>query len=132
MTRYLTVLDVIGLHRAIMPRTGGEPALRDEGLLESAVMRPQMAAYYEHADLATQAALLISGVVLAHAFVDGNKRTAELAGDVFLQLNGWWLDTEPLELALQIEEVVSLTECREQAVKEFAQWIEPRLMPRLR
>jgi prophage maintenance system killer protein len=44
MTCYLTVLDVLGLHQAIMLRTGGEPALRDEALLESAVMRPQMAA----------------------------------------------------------------------------------------
>lgn len=91
-----------------------------------------MAAYYEHADLATQVALLISGIVLAHPFVDGNKRTAELAGDVFLQLNGWWLDTEPLELARQIEDMVSRTDGREQAVKEFAQWIESRLIPRSR
>jgi hypothetical protein len=80
MTRYLTVLDVLGLHQAIMLRTGGEPALRDEALLESAVMRPRMAAHYDQSDLAMQAALLTSGIVLAHTFVDGNKRTAVLAG----------------------------------------------------
>jgi hypothetical protein len=56
MTRYLTVLDVLGLHPATMPRTGGESTLRDEAVLESAVMDPQVAAYYEHADLSTQAA----------------------------------------------------------------------------
>jgi prophage maintenance system killer protein len=73
--------------------------------------------------------LLISGIVLGHAFVDGNKRTV-VARDVFLQINGWWLDTKPLELARQIEEMVSQTEGREQAVKALAERIASRLLPR--
>src|SRR5919204_6511794 len=80
-TRYLTVMDAIGLHARMMMAMGTAPAtLRDEGALESALMRPQMAAHYESADLATQAALLIIGIALAHPFVDGNKRTAFLCG----------------------------------------------------
>ena len=74
-------MDAIGLHARIMVAMGtAAPALRDEGALESALMRPQMAAHYESADLATQAALLIIGIALAHPFVDGNKRTAFLCG----------------------------------------------------
>jgi hypothetical protein len=58
---YLGVGNVLALHEAIMRDTGQAPALlRDIGLLESAVMRPQMAAHYEDADLVTQAAYLLS------------------------------------------------------------------------
>src|SRR2546429_7938031 len=86
---YLSVGNVLALHEAIMRDTGQAPALlRDAGLLESAVMRPQMAAHYEDADLVTQAAYLIGGIAPAHPFVDGNKRTGMLAAEAFLRLNG--------------------------------------------
>jgi len=91
---YLTVLDVIAMHDELIERTGGAVGLRDEGALDSAIMRPQMAAYYEEADLVTQAVLLMSGIALAHAFVDGNKRTA-LASGLFLQVK----DFKPLSRA---------------------------------
>ncbi len=85
---YPSVLDVLGLHRFIMERMGQTPALRDEGALSSALMRPAMAARYEDADLATQAVRLITGIVLAHPFVDGNKRVAFVAMMLFLRKNG--------------------------------------------
>ena len=65
-----------------------------------------MAAYYEAADLVIQAALLISGIALAHAFLDGNKRTALLAGTTFLDLNGLAIERPPEELGRQIEALV--------------------------
>ena len=72
-----------------MRRLGDAPKpLRDEGTLESAVMRPQMAAYYEGADIVRQAALLGVGISQAQAFLDGNKRTAYLALNTFLRMNG--------------------------------------------
>ena len=72
------------------------------GKLESALLRPQTSAHYEDADLFAQAAVLITGIALAHPFSDGNKRLALLAGDVFLALNGTWIRSDPLAFAIQI------------------------------
>src|SRR4028119_2004022 len=88
-TEYLSLAEVIAIHESAMRRLGVEPKpLRDEGLLESAVMRPQMAASYESADIIRQAALLGVGISQAQAFLDGNKRTAYLALNTFLRMNG--------------------------------------------
>src|SRR5215207_745503 len=87
--RHLSVANVIGLHAFIMEQLGFAPTpLRDEGALESAVMRPRMAHYYEDADVVRQAALLAIGISQAQAFIDGNKRTALIATEVFLDQNG--------------------------------------------
>lgn len=90
-TRYLELPDVLALHDTLMRRLDTRPAaLRAGGLelLESAVLRPQMAAHYADADLPLQTALLAVGISQAQAFLDGNKRTAALAAIVFLHLNG--------------------------------------------
>ncbi len=113
-----------------MHDTGEAPApLRDEGALDSALMRPQMAAHYEDADLAAQAALLIAGVAMAHPFVDGNKRTALVCGDVFLQMNGSWLDADDIELAQQVLTVVTHDDSvsSDDATARFVQWLRERL-----
>jgi len=87
---YLTAGEVIAFHSEIMRRAGQPLALlRDRGLLESAVQRPQNAAYYEEADVVTQAGLYMVGIALNHPFVDGNKRAGYVAGMAFLQLNGY-------------------------------------------
>ena len=123
-TRYLTVMDAIGLHARMMMAMDMAPAaLRDEGALESALMRPQMAAHYESADLATQAALLITGIALAHPFVDGNKRTAFLCGVVFLQLNGLWLDAPGTEAGEEFVAVLTRPGSLEDATTRFAAWL---------
>lgn len=127
--RYLTTLDVLALHRRIMEDTGSVPAVRDEGLLESALMRPQMLAHYEGADLVAQAAVLIAGIAQAHAFVDGNKRTATVAGIVSLQLNGLWYQGDPLELARQVEAIVTRPDSLEEATDRFADWLRSQLQP---
>ncbi len=75
----LSVADALAVHDAILLAYGGGAGLIDAAKLESAMMRPRMAAHYEGADIYRQAALLIAGVALAHAFVDGNKRTATLS-----------------------------------------------------
>ncbi len=127
---YPSVLDVLGLHRFIMERMGQTPALRDEGALDSALMRPAMAAQYEGADLATQAVRLITGIALAHPFVDGNKRTAYLAGDTFLRLNGHRFTGDPLDLARQIEAVLTRQGSLEEAEAAFVEWLRARIEPR--
>ncbi|MBW1812061.1 MAG: type II toxin-antitoxin system death-on-curing family toxin [Deltaproteobacteria bacterium] len=76
--RYLTIEEVLEINAEVM---GGRHALRDRGLLDSAVARPQASAFGADAylDLASKAAALLHSLVLNHAFVDGNKRTAVLA-----------------------------------------------------
>ena len=122
--RYLGVLDIVALHAEIMERTGFSPApLRDEGLLESAIMRPRMAAHYEQADLIKQAVLLAIGISQAQAFLDGNKRAAFAACRAFLWLNGITYNGDPLELAKQLEAVASREGSLEEAANRFEAWL---------
>jgi death on curing protein len=128
--RFLSALDVITLHQAIMERTGFAPApLRSEPALESAVMRPQMAAHYEQADLVRQAALLAVGISQAQAFLDGNKRTAYASLEVFLDLNGLRYAADPLELAYQLEAVAERTDSLTDATDRFEAWLRSRVAP---
>ena len=129
MYQYLTVMDAIAMNEAIMERMGTTSLLRDEGALESAMMRPQMAAHYEEADLVTQTAVLISGIALAHAFLDGNKRTALAAGTTFVQLNGLWIESEPEELGRQIEALVIRPGSLEEAMARFVSWLYSHIRP---
>ncbi len=89
--QFLSVTEVIEIHRRLIERFGGTTGVRDKGLLESALFRPQTG-YYE--DLAEMAAALFESLLLNHAFIDGNKRVAFFATDVFLRLNGWKLSVE--------------------------------------
>jgi len=126
--RYLGVADLLALHQAVMERTGAAPApLRDEGLLESAAMRPRMAFHYERADLIRQCALLAIGVAQAQAFLDGNKRTAFAAADVFLRLNGLAFAGDPLELARQLEAIVTRAGGLDEATDRFERWLRERI-----
>lgn len=70
---------------------GGPPGIRDRGLLDSALHRPQTG-YYE--DLAEMATAMFESLLMNHPFVDGNKRVAFFATDVFLRLNGWRFNVE--------------------------------------
>jgi death-on-curing protein len=131
MTRYLTVAEVVELHDRIMERTGARPeALRDEGLLESALMRAQTAAYYEEADLVTQAVLMAVGISQNQPFVDGNKRAAFVTLDIFLRVNGLEFQGEPLELAMRIEQIAEDQERRAEATSDLTHWLQARVESR--
>jgi death-on-curing protein len=121
--RWLDVSEVVALHETIMRGMGWLPApLRDEGGLESAVMRPRMAALYDDADLIRQGALLAIGISQAQAFVDGNKRTAYAALEVFFHVNGVRLTNDPLEIARALERVAE-AEDRHAAEAAFEAWL---------
>lgn len=92
---YLTVADVLGLHAALIQRYGGAPGVRDPGALEAALFRPQTG-YYE--DIVMEAAALFESLAINHPFVDGNKRSAFAAVDVFLRINGWRLQRAPMQI----------------------------------
>ena len=126
---YLTVSEVVEINEQVLAEEGQPSLLADEGKLESAIMRPQMAAHYEEADLVRQTALLISGVALAHAFVDGNKRTALIAGRTFLRFNGYMLERKPEEFADAILGLVNHTDSLEAATDRLEAWIQAHLHP---
>lgn len=90
-----TLLDVI--HADLIAQHGGSTGVRDDGLIDSALARPQnKLAYGEDVDLADLAAAYAVGLAKNHGFIDGNKRVAFMALYVFLGLNGFVLDaTEP-------------------------------------
>src|ERR1700694_2455040 len=84
MTDYLTVSEVLAMHTDQIERYGGSHSVRDQGLLEAALYRPQTGYY---ADLIEEAAALWESLAQNHAFIDGNKRTAFAATYTFLAIN---------------------------------------------
>ena len=129
--RYPALAEVIAIHEKVLRGLGETPRpLRDEGLLESALKRPQMAAYYEGADIVRQATLLGTGNSQAQAFLDGNKRTAFATLDAFLWVNGWEFVGEPLELARQFEQHAERSHEPDVAVDAFEMWLRGYVQPR--
>jgi death-on-curing protein len=127
MTNYLTLDDVRGLHADVMRRTGFLPApVGDLGALDSAIMRPQMVAHYEGADLLTQAVTLLLAISQAQAFVDGNKRTAMFAALVFLELNGSTFDGDDELLAVLLEDAASRP--HDEARATIVEWMRPQIV----
>jgi death-on-curing protein len=84
MTDYLTLVEVLAIHVDQIDRYGGAPGLRDAGLLEAALFRPQTGYY---ADLIEQAAALWESLANNRAFFDGNKRVAFAVTYTFLAIN---------------------------------------------
>ena len=88
LVQFLSVDEVLAIQKRLIDRFGGDHGIRDRGLLESALFRPQTG-YYAH--LEEMAAAMFESLLTNHAFVDGNKRIAFFATDIFLRLNGWKL-----------------------------------------
>lgn len=91
VVQFLSLDEAIAIHERLIERFGGTPGLPDKGLLESALFRPQTG-YYE--SLPEMAAALFESLLINHPFVDGNKRMAFFACDVFLRLNGWKIEVD--------------------------------------
>jgi len=89
VVQFLSLDEVLAIHERLIDRFGGDQGVRDRGLLESALYRPQTG-YYAHIE--EMAAAMFESLLMNHAFIDGNKRIAFFATDVFLRLNGWKLD----------------------------------------
>ena len=84
-----TIEEVVAIHDLLIEEIGGAHGLRDEGALASAVLRPQMG-YYN--GIMEEAAALLESLSQNHPFVDGNKRVAFVVTDLFLRLNGSYID----------------------------------------
>lgn len=116
---------VLAVHDRQLAEHGGSAGVRDDGLLESALARPQqLHAYGDPApDLADLAAALAHGLARNHSFVDGNKRTAAVCCEMFLELNGATLEATDLEL---FERYLALAEGK-LAERDFAAWLRERI-----
>jgi death-on-curing protein len=86
---FLTLEEVVAIHRDQFERYGGSLGVRDRALLQAAVAMPAVTfgGQYLHSDLHEMAAAYLFHIVLNHPFVDGNKRVGAVAADVFLALN---------------------------------------------
>jgi death-on-curing protein len=94
MAEFLTVAEVYLMQHRLIEIFGGWHGVRDKGAVEAAVFRPQTG-YYN--SLEEQAAALMESLGNNHGFVDGNKRVAFTATDVFLRRNGRYIEVEPLD-----------------------------------
>ena len=104
--RFLDRAIILAVHEEQLAQHGGGVGLRDEGLLDSALARPEnLAAYNPDADAAALAAAYAFGIARNHPFIDGNKRTAFVAMELFLMDNGFVLtatDEESLMTMLRL------------------------------
>lgn len=98
--RFVSKSEALALHRSSLEEHGGASGLRDEGLLESALARPQNLAGYGEPTVHELAVSYAYGLARNHPFVDGNKRCAFLVSSVFLELNGWELTASEADAAI--------------------------------
>ena len=119
---WVPLAAVVIIHDRQIARHGGAPGMRDSALLEMGCARAMNLAAYENAGLAEIAAAYAFGITKAHAFVDGNKRTAFVTATTFLRLNGYGFRPDPVEGVRMMEDLAT-DQVDEQA---FADWITSR------
>lgn len=117
---------ILAVHDEQLVEHGGAAGLRDEGLLDSALARPLNLAAYGEPDIAALAAAYGVGLAKNHAFIDGNKRTAFVAVELFLDLNGVELAASDADCVLTMLAVAAggLDE------DGFAGWLRAHVTPR--
>ncbi len=124
--RFLDRAIILAIHEEQLAQHGGGVGLRDEGLLESALARPvNMAACNPDADVAMLAAATAFGLAKNHPFIDGNKRTAYVAMELFLMDNGFSLTASDEEALMAMLRLAS-SEMGEEA---FAEWVRMNAEP---
>jgi death-on-curing protein len=120
---YPTVAEAMEIHRLLISEFGGMRGLRDRGLLEAAIYRPQNG---YHDDLIHEAAALVESLANNHAFLDGNKRISLAVTDTFLRVNGFYLELEPLTAHRFITEAISKREFR---IRQIREWLTGHMEP---
>ena len=120
--KYLSTEQVLAAHTALIKRYGGSQGIRDQGLLESAIFRPQASAFGREAypTLFEKSAVLGYSIIQNHPFVDGNKRTEFACIHLMLLINGYDLTSTTKEEVEMIKKVAS----GEKHEHEIIQWIK--------
>jgi len=123
MSDYLTVAEVYLMQHRLIELFGGLHGVRDKGAVEAAVFRPQIG-YYNSVE--EEAAALMESLGNNHGFLDGNKRIAFTAADVFLRRNGFYLDVEAGEA---YEFICDSMERGELRFAQILNWIRKYIKP---
>lgn len=121
--KWIRVEAVVAIHRRQIAEHGGSDGVRDQGLLLSALARPQnLLAYREDVDISALAAAYAFGIAKNHPFIDGNKRTALVVLRTFVSLNGYDLEASEEDKYTTILNLAegSLTE------EQLAEWVRSR------
>ena len=117
-TLFPTLQETLELHDQLILRFGGSKGVRDLGLLESALVRPQTG-YYD--TLSMQAAALLQSLCQNHCFVDGNKRVAFAGTAIFLRMNGFRLSAKPDDgESFLVEQVIQ----KRVTIEAIVAWLE--------
>lgn len=124
--RYLSLAEVVQLHRLVIEASGGSPGVRDLGAIESAIAQPRMSFGGEdlYPGVIEKAAALCFSLVMNHPFVDGNKRVGHAALETFLLLNGFELDASIDEQ----ERVMLMLAAGDLERSEFVRWVSAHLV----
>lgn len=115
--------EVLLIHSEIIKETGGSDGLRDIGALESALKAAENRLFYETNDLAILGATYAYHLSQAHAFVDGNKRIAAVAAELFLEMNGVTLTATNEEIIECFLDIAASKLSREDVEEKFAGWV---------
>lgn len=115
---------IMAVHEEQLAEHGGAAGVRDAGLLESALGRPRNLAHYGQPDVCELAAAYAFGLVRNHPFIDGNKRSAFVATELFLMLNGWRLTATDVDCVM----VMLSLAAGDVDEAHFAQWLRERAM----
>ena len=122
MRIYISAAEAIEIHRAMIDAHGGSHGIRDIGALESALFRPQ-SGYYE--DIIAEACALLESLAVNHPFVDGNKRVAYAAMEIFLSINGWRVNATQQQIYRQL---MRLFDSGRFELAELDKWFRPRII----
>lgn len=125
--RFLTLIEVLELHRRVIEQSGGALGIRDVGLLESAIAQPRMTFGGEelYPGLMAKAAALGFSIIMNHPFIDGNKRTGHAAVETFLILNEMEISASTDEQEYVVLAVASGELDRE----AFVKWLQQHTTP---
>ncbi|MBK8184415.1 MAG: type II toxin-antitoxin system death-on-curing family toxin [Candidatus Competibacteraceae bacterium] len=127
---WIEVRDALALHERLLALHGGAVGLRDRGLLESALARPQqLYAYADTPDRLALAAAYTVGLVRNHPFIDGNKRVGFIVGILFLELNGYRFTADEAQTAQAVLALAAGT-LDEASYTHFLRANSQRLIPR--
>lgn len=126
--RHLTINEILRLHRAIIAESGGASEILNFRGLQSALAQPQMTFGGEdlYPTLTEKAAAMAFSIINNHPFMDGNKRTAHAAADVFLMMNGFEIEASVEEQ----ERIVLALAAGEMDRQTFTRWLEKHLVER--
>ncbi|WP_027396521.1 type II toxin-antitoxin system death-on-curing family toxin [Anaerovibrio lipolyticus] len=122
MIKWIIPRLVYVVHEEQLAEHGGTSGVRDQGLLESALARPQNIEAYGNPkpNIFDLAAAYAYGIIKNHPFIDGNKRTGFLLAYIFLRLNGYELNAPEAEAVLAVYSLAS----GEWIEKDFSRWLE--------